>query len=118
MQHRQRYARGSTSLEMAAAALVFAMLLIFIFQAGMFMHAQVTAANAAREGARAAATLPPADPYAAAARASRGFEHRISVRGGGDAVTVAVQLKMPVLFNSMSTWELWARSTSTMRRER
>lgn len=118
MQNHRRYARGSASLEMAGAALVFAMLFIFIMQAGMFMHAQVTAANAAREGARAAATRPSADPYAAVARASQGFQRRVDVSIGGDQVRVAVKLKMPLLFSSISDWNLWAGSTSVMRRER
>jgi hypothetical protein len=103
---------------MAGATLVFVMLFIFIMQAGMLMHAQVTAANAAREGARAAATLPPADPYAAVARASRGFERQVSVQMGGDQVRVTVALKMPLLFKSISGWDLWPNSTSVMRRER
>jgi len=118
MQHRSRYAHGSASVEMAGAALVFVMLFVFIMQAGMFMHAQVTAANAAREGARAAATRPASDPYAAVARASQGFERRVSVSGGGDQVRVAVKLKMPLLFSSINGWDLWAGSTSVMRRER
>jgi hypothetical protein len=103
---------------MAGASLVFVMLFISIMQAGFFMYAQVTAANAAREGARAAATRPSADPYAAVSRASQGFERRVSVSIGGDQVRVAVQLKMPVLFDSVADWNLWATSTSVMRRER
>lgn len=118
MHRRWRYARGSTSLEMAGTAFVFIMMLISIMQGGMFMYAQVTAANAAREGARAAATLPPADPYAAVARASQGFTHNVSVQQGGDRVVVKVQVKMPLLFNSIIGWDLWANSTSVMRRER
>lgn len=118
MQNRKRYAHGSASLEMAGVAFVFVMLFIFIMQAGMLMYAQVTAVNAAREGARAAATLPPADPYAAIERASRGFQRQVSVQMGGDQVRVKVALKMPLLFNSISGWELWPDSTSVMRRER
>lgn len=118
MHHRKRYAHGSASVEMAGAALVFVMLFIFIMQAGMLMHAQVTAANAAREGARAAATRPSSDPYAAVARASQGFERRVSVSVGSDQVRVAVALKMPLVFSSISNWDLWADSTSVMRRER
>lgn len=97
--------------------LVFALVMVFIFQAGAMMVAQVAATNAAREGARAAAALPPGDPISAANRSLPPFEREIAVDGGGDAVTVYVRVKTPVLFSVVKDWNWWVQSSATMRRE-
>ncbi len=97
--------------------LVFALVMIFIFQAGAMMVAQVAATNAAREGARAAAALPPGDPITAASRSLPPFEREISVGGEGESVTVYVRVKTPVLFSAVKDWNWWAQSSATMRRE-
>lgn len=115
---RQRYRRGSAVIEFTAAMFMFVLVLIFILQGGALMFTAVTAANAAREGARAAVTLPPGDPYSAVQRVARQFPSEVNVGGGGDSVTVNVRLRAPVLFDAVADWDWWVSATSTMRRER
>jgi Flp pilus assembly protein TadG len=117
-EYRERRIAGSASIEFAGAMIVLALVLVMVFQAGAMMVTQVAATNAAREGARAAVTLPPADPHAAVQRAASGYEQRVSVHGGGDSVTVQVELKVPVIFRVVSDWNWWVQSSATMRRER
>ena len=109
---------GSATAEFAGAMLVFALVFISILQGGALMVTAVAATNAAREGARAAVTLPPGDPYAAAARAAPQFERAVEVGGNGDSVRVVVHLKTPVLFGMVADWDWWVQSSATMRRER
>lgn len=114
----KRGQRGSASIEFAGAMIVFALMMVFILQAGAMMVAQVAATNAAREGARAAATLPPGDPVAAASRTIEHMEREINVGGVGDAVTVVVRIKTPVIFQVVRDWDWWVQGRATMRRER
>lgn len=119
IQPHMRRQSGSAVIEFTGALFGFVLMLIFILEGGALMVTQVAANNAAREGARAAVTLPPGDPHAAATRASTGFpERHISVSGGGDSVTVTVRLKTPFVFNIVDDWNWWVRGTATMRRER
>lgn len=113
-----RQEQGSASIEFAGAMLVFVLVLIFVLQAGALMVTQVTATNAAREAARAAATLPPGDPLAAAERAAPGLERQIEIQGSGDSVTVLVRLKTPLVFEAVESWNWWVHAAATMRRER
>jgi hypothetical protein len=107
---------GSASIEFAGAMLAFALIFVLTLHAGALMVAQVAATNAAREGARAAVTLPPGDPHAAVARAAPGYARQVSVQGGGDSVTVAVRLNVPAIFRVTEGWTV--SSSATMRRER
>lgn len=113
-----RYQRGSASLEFAGATFVLLLTLVFILHAGLLMVTMVTATNAAREGARAAVTLPPGDPVAAARNASPGFARDINVQAGGDSVRVTVRLKTPMISNVIGGGDWWLTSSATMRRER
>ncbi len=110
---------GSAVVEFTGALFGFVLVLIFILQAGALMVTQVAANNAAREGVRAAVTLPPGNPRLAVERASTGFPDReISIQGGGDSVTVVVRLKTPFVLKIVSDWNWWVRGAATMRRER
>lgn len=109
---------GSASIEFAGAMFVFALVMIFILQAGAMMVAQVYATAGAREGARAAVTRPAGDPLSAANNAIPGFEREVAVIKGGDSVTVVVRVKTPVIFNAVTDWNWWVRSSATMRQER
>jgi|GEM_PF-6640134 len=114
----QRHAPGSASLEFAGATFALLLTLVFILHAGIVMVTMVTATNAAREGARAAVTLPPGDPVAAATQASPGFARQIDVQGGSDSVKVTVRLKTPLVSPAIAGWDWWLTSSATMRRER
>jgi len=111
--------RGSQSIEFAGATLVFALVLIFILQAGAMMTTQVTAANAAREVARAAVSLPPGDVEAALRRAApANMAREMNVESSGDSVRVTVRLQTPLIFDAVRDWNWWVQGTATMRRER
>lgn len=110
--------RGSAGIEFAGASLVFAMVLVFLIQAGAMMVTQGAAANAAREGARAAVTVPPSDPVLAVRRAAPSYDPRVAVQSNSDSVTVVVQLDTPVLFSTVAKWNWTVQGAATMRRER
>lgn len=118
LRHHHRRQHGSAVVEFTAAMFLFVLVLIFILQAGALMHTLATATNAAREGARAAVTLPPSDPYEAVARVAPQFEREVKVSGGGDSVKVEVRLLTPVFFDAVADWNWWVTASSTMRRER
>jgi Flp pilus assembly protein TadG len=112
-----RKRRGSASIEFAGAMIMFALVMVFILQAGAMMVAQVAATNAAREGARAAVTRPAGDPVAAASRTIEHYEKQINVNRGLDSATVTVRIKTPMMFQVVSDWNLWVQGRATMRQE-
>jgi Flp pilus assembly protein TadG len=114
----RRYRHGSAVAEFAGTIFLLIMVFIAIIQAGLMMHAAVTASNAAREAARAAVTRPAGDPYGAARRAAPGFNPQVAIQRGGDSVTARVRIKTPLVFSAFGEWAPWINMSTTMRQER
>ena len=113
-----RQQHGSAVIEFTGAAFMLVLMLIFIMEGGLLMTTQIAASTAAREGARAAVTLPPGDVQAAVARAANGYQTQsLQVNRTGDSVTVQVYLKAPVIFSMFKDWNWPIHGSTTMRRE-
>ena len=112
------YRPGSAVIEFTGAAFMLVLTLIFILQGGLLMTTQIAASAAAREGARAAVTIPPGDVQAAVTRAAAGYTTQsLEVKHNGDSVTVQVYLQPPVVFSMFAGWNWPVHGTTTMRQE-
>lgn len=114
-----RYRAGSASIEFAAGLAAFVLILALTLQGAVVIATHMTAVQAAREGARAAATLPPGDAHAAVARVAAAYRRQVAVHYAGDSVTVAVRLDVPVVVQGAAqVLPATAEARATMRRER
>ncbi|MEL7156074.1 MAG: TadE/TadG family type IV pilus assembly protein, partial [Actinomycetota bacterium] len=96
-------ARGQATVELALALPVVLLALLAVVQVGVVVHHRLLVANAAREGARAAAVDPTPEAARSGAVGAGGLDPaRLEVHLGpsaalstGDRVTVAVRYRSP-----------------------
>ncbi|MBA3944896.1 MAG: pilus assembly protein [Herpetosiphonaceae bacterium] len=119
LKRRWRQQQGSAVIEFTGAASMLVLTLILILQGGLLMTTQIAASTAAREGARAAVTVPPGNIQSAVTRAAAGYQTQsLQVRRNGDSVTVQVYLQPPVVFGMFANWNWPIHGATTMRQER
>lgn len=121
MQRQIRGDRGQSTLELALAMPVVAMLLLAVVQLVVVARDQLAVIHAAREGARAAAVSgAPSGDGAAAARSATALEPLdVTVDAGSSSVVVTVSHVTPTdvpLIGALLP-DVTVRATATMRNE-